>query len=79
MASKCAEFAKRVLLPMAVALSLLGLLYFVYRDDQQQDCLRFTRELKIIQACNAAKSCLFTPKDLKRMDALQTSCQGLAQ
>ncbi len=48
------------------------------RDDPRA-CYRFTREVKIVQACQAANSCVFSPADLRRVDELQESCQRLGK
>lgn len=53
--------------------------YLIDRSDAQRDCYRFTREVKIIQACQAANSCVFSPADMRRVDVLQENCQGLGK
>ena len=53
--------------------------YAIDLSDAQRDCYRFTREVKIVQACQAANSCVFSPADLRRIDVLQESCQGLGK
>jgi hypothetical protein len=58
---------------------IAAVLYFGTRSDAQRDCYRFTREIKILQACDTSKSCAFGPEDLRRIDRLQESCQGLGK
>jgi hypothetical protein len=57
----------------------MGVPYLVDRINTAHDCQRFTRELKILQACESAKSCIYSPSDLRRMDSLQTNCQELGK
>ena len=47
--------------------------------DAARDCQRFTRELKILQACSQLSGCRMAPVDLRHMDSLQTSCQALGK
>jgi hypothetical protein len=64
---------------IAMMAVVVGIVYFADRSDAQRDCYRFTREVKIVQACEGAKSCMFGPEDLRHIDRLQESCQGLGK
>ncbi len=72
----------RALIAYAVFLSVgfAAMLYFALgHTDNSRSCYQFTREVKIVQACQAANSCVFSPADLRRVDELQESCQRLGK
>jgi hypothetical protein len=70
---------RQVLFGATLTLVIGAAVFFLDRSDRQRDCYRFTREVKILQACEGAKSCMFAPEDLRHIDRLQESCQGLGK